>query len=424
MLSSLGHPPPIALTRELRWVLLRAFGPPESGFPGPVDAVRAARLATDLGVVERIGARVRSHLLVAELGREVACQLAAARLQVLAGVERLCDLLPELASAGEASAIPIVLLKFAALYAGGHLAQGSRAAGDLDVLVREGDAERATAVLIGLGFGVAETTMADHHLPPLQDGRGRVVELHTRVPGLRRPGNPRFASFEALEAAGALEPARGLGRGCHVLRRDAMVAHLVAHGLAHHGGADEYPVTRMLADVIDLLPDGCRRTGSGAREWIADDVTPTDLEAVLGLCDALRKGDLEGIVNGGEASREGALLRHVVAGGLDPEYRSALRVSHLLRPLTDEPRWRKFLKMVRYTAFPSDAQLAARLGLPSARLIDRRLRMEHAGDLARRLPHLARAALRFAWRGVLRRTAHSSCGVGEAGIGPDERARR
>ena len=359
-------------------------------------------MATDLGVVERIGARVSSSLLVAELGREVACQLALSRLQVLPGVRRLCDLIPELASAAAASAIPIVLLKFAALHAGGYVAEGSRAAGDVDVLVRERDAERATEILIRRGFRAAEMTMADHHLPPLQDGQGRVVELHTRLPGLRRPESRRFAGFEALEAAGGLEPAPGLGRGCHLLRRDPLVAHVVAHGLAHHGGADEYPVTRMLADVIDRLPGDRRTSGMGALEWIADDVPRRDLEAVLGLCDALEKGDLDGLDAGRDTRREAALLRHVLAGSLDPDYRSSLVISHLLRPLTDEPRWRKFLKMVRYSVFPSDAQLATRFGLPSARLVDGRLRLAHAMRLARQLPRLARAARRVAWSRVSR----------------------
>jgi hypothetical protein len=357
-------------------------------------------VAADLGVVERIGARVSSSLLVAELGREVACQLAVSRLRTLAGVRRLCALIPELVSLAEAAAIPIVLLKFAALHAGGWLAEGARAAGDVDVLVRERDAERAAEILIVRGFRAAEMTMADHHLPPLQDGQGRVVELHTRLPGLRRPESRRFAGFEALEAAGGLEPAPGPGRGCHLLRRDPMLAHVVAHGLAHHGGADDYPVARMLADVIDRLPGDRRASGMGALEWLADEVPRSDLEAVLGLCDTLEKGELDGLDAGRGSRREAALLRHVLAGSLDPGYRSSLIVGHLLRPLTDEPRWRKLLKMVRYSVFPSDAQLAARFGLPSARLVYGRLRLAHALRLARRLPRLGGAALRVAWSRV------------------------
>jgi hypothetical protein len=393
-------PPALALTPEIRWVLLRAFGPPRAAFPDRVDGQRAAGLARDLGVVERIGARVPSSLLVAELGREAACQLAVSRLQVLAGVRELCDLIPELASAAVEAGIPLVFLKFAALHVGGYLAEDSRAAGDVDVLVPERDAERAAQTLATRGFRSAEATLADHHLPPLHDSQRRVVELHTRVPGLKGPDGRRFAGFEALDSAGGLEPAPGFGHCCYLPRRDLLVAHTVAHGLAQHGGADDYPATRTLADVIDLLP-GERRTRSlRALEWIADDVSRSDLEAVLGLCDSLEKGDLDGLDAEPKARFEGVLLRHILAASLDPDSRYSLAIGLVLQPLTDEPRFKRFLKRVRCAVLPTDAEIATRLGLPSARLVDRRLRLAHARRLARRLPALARAALRAVWRRV------------------------
>lgn len=388
-----------ALTAEIRWVLGRAFGPPNEPFPGRIDGRRAADLAGDLQVVERIGARVPSSLLAQELGREVARELALSRLQVLARVRGLCDLIPELASTAAAAAIPIVLVKFAALHAGGYLVEGSRAAADIDVLVPERDARRAAQALTGRGFLAAEATLADHHhLPPLHDRQGRVVELHTRLPGLRGPGGRRFAGFETLEAAGGLEPAPGLGHGCYLPRRDLLVAHAVAHGLAQHGGADVYPVTRVLADVIDLLPGERRARGIGAVEWIAADVPAADLDAVLGLCDALERGALDGLDAPGATRPEGALLHHVLASSLDPDYRRSLAVGHLFHSLSDEPRWWRFLKTLQCLAVPSKAQLAARLGLPSARLVSRRVRLAHAAELARRLPGLARAALGVARR--------------------------
>jgi len=102
-------------------VLRRAFGPPGESFPDPLDGGRAADLASDLRLIERIGARVPSSLLVAELGREAARRLALSRLQGLARVEGLCELVPELVALAAEAGMPIVLLKFAGLRAGGYL---------------------------------------------------------------------------------------------------------------------------------------------------------------------------------------------------------------------------------------------------------------------------------------------------------------
>lgn len=385
------------MTAELHWVLLRAFGPARGPFPGRVDGPQALALAADLGLVERIGARVPPSLLVAELGPAATRELALYRLRAVAGVRGLCDLIPDLASAMAAAGIPVVLLKFAALHAGGYLAEGSRAAGDVDVLVPESDAPRAAQALIDRGFFGSEAKVADHHhWPPLHDRQGRVVELHTRLPGLKQPGARRFAGVEALEKAGGLEPAPGLGPGCHIPRRDLLAAHVIAHGFAQHRGADAYPVTRALADVIDLLPGSRRATGLGwAAGWIADALPPSEVDAILGLCDALEQGDLADLETR-PGTREGALLRHVLASSLDPDYRRSLAVGKMVHSLSDEPHWWRFLKTVQCLAFPTRAQLAARLGLPGARVVTWRLRLAHARALVGRLPGLARAAWRRA----------------------------
>jgi hypothetical protein len=385
-------PPAVALTQELRWVLGRAFGPTQGPWRGALDGAEALRLAGALCLAERIGARVAPPPLLEELGREAALSLSAGRLATMARMRRLSALIPDLASLAAAEGVPVVLVKFAGLHAGGHLAEGARSASDLDLLLRRADAEHAFETLRGRGWLVSEVMTADHHLPPLLDDKGRLVELHTHLPGLAVPGTRRFAGFDALLDAGALEPAPGLGPYVHLLRRAPMVAHLVAHGLAHHGGADAYPVTRMLGDVIDLLP-GRLEAGLGeAREWMSG-VSAAEVEAVATLCEALENGALEGMdtVNGGRPAE--LLLRHVLAGALDPGYRSGLVVAHVLRPLTDEPRWWKMLKTVRRAAFPPRAQLAARMGGASrgGRL---RRRLAHAAAFAGHVSRLALNAIR------------------------------
>lgn len=380
--------PPVALTAEIRWVLLRAFAPSQAAAPAHVQGAEVAALARDLGLVERIGARVPGGRLASELGRDVARELAVSRLQVLAGVNRLCHLIPELAAAAAEASVPLVFLKFAGLYVGGYLAEGSRAAADIDVLVPERDVARATQMLTARGFFESTTTLADHHhAPPLHDREGRVVELHTRLPGLRAPGQRRFAGYDTLRAAGGLEPAPGLGPGCHVLRRDLLAAHALAHGFAQHGGADVYPVTRALADVIDVLPLGHRAAGLDAAPWVAAELPSAKLRVLLGLCDALEQGDLDSLDDECQA-----LLQHVLASALDADYRRSMAIDHLWHAPSDEPRWWRFLKTVQCLAWPTKGQLAARLGLPSPSLVNGRLRVAHVTDLARRLPELLRAA--------------------------------
>jgi len=373
-------------------VLLRAFASPEVRFGEAIDGAQASAVAGALGLVERIGARVPPSTLAADLGREAARELALSRLQVMAKVGGLCDLVPELATAASNASISIVFLKFAALHAGGYVAEGSRAAGDIDVLVRERDVERAVDILAGHGFIAAGTTYAEHHLPPFLDRQGRVVELHTRLPGLREPGSRRFAGFEALERGGGLEPSSGLCDGCYRLRPGLLAAHAIAHGLAHHGGADAYPVSRALADVIDVLPRDRRTIGLESAQWIAEDVPAFELEAVVSLCNALEQGDLDGLVGRSEPRTECALLHHVLASSLDPDYRRSLAIGYVFDWLSDEPRWWRLLKTAQRIALPTRQQLAARLGLANARSVDLRLRWAHTAGLVRRLPELARAA--------------------------------
>ena len=180
--------PARSLTPELGWVLHRAFVSRRAAVgENPalerrvrldaegIDGSRAAGLARDLGLAERIATLVGPATLAAELGREPARELAVACSQRLARTQRQSEFVPELAEAARATSIPIVLLKFAALRAGGYLVEGSRAAADLDILVRDRDAAAAAALLRRRGFFPVHTPDADHHLPPLQDPMGRVV---------------------------------------------------------------------------------------------------------------------------------------------------------------------------------------------------------------------------------------------------------
>ncbi len=230
-----------------------------------------------------------------------------------------------LASTASKLGVPVVLLKFAALRAGGFVADGLRVAGDVDALLQADGAERLASALALHGLKPAGFRGEPHHLPHLRDAQGRGLELHVHVPGLRlKSGGPPATCADLVET-GHVRHA-GLPGDCFVPSPPVMVAHAVIHALAQHGYAPrEYPPLRVAGDLLDL--GVARDDGSLARAalpFIEHEVTKAEMASVVALSRRLGDGDPDLFEGEGSTSPEGVLLRHFVAGVLDDDYRRAL----------------------------------------------------------------------------------------------------
>jgi hypothetical protein len=385
-------PPGIPVPPEVRWMLLRAFGPPDASFAEEIEPAAALAAARRFEVSPRVAARLGRSRLAAELGSEVAAGFQRDLLATAAQGLRLQALLMDVAAVAAGRSIPLVLLKFAALEASGALVPGARAACDLDLMAPPERARELQEVLVAGGFRASGLPDSEHQLPALIHPAGGVLEVHRLMLGVR-PDGAGSATVATLERAGLLVPAADLP-GCFLPAREVQMAHVLVHGIGQHGfWPDSYPLLRTLSDLADLgfhdeaaAPLARRATGLVAR-----DVSEAEAEAVRQLCAALVAGqDLvlsgregaplsrsagEGPGEGGPSSRsaegarsagEGArlLLLHILAGRLAPDYASALRLSLFRSQPSDRRPAVRLVRSVLGAVFLSRAQIDAIYGPP------------------------------------------------------------
>ena len=354
------RPPEVAFGPELRWVLLRGFGPPEEPFPGTVEpeAVRTLAAAFDLG--PRTGSRIGQERLRTELGADTARKFLIASATAEAQGKRIVRLAHEVAGVAAGTGVPLVFLKFVALYLSGAVTAGSRSVADLDVLVAPGDAEPFAAGLSSKGFTMSGVPDSDQHLAPFQNGSGAIVELHSYVQGVRLGRNGTFATAGELAALGYLVPVPQVPRDCSIPNRQVLAAHAIAHGIAHHGRKpQEYPLFRMVADLIDL--GFAREDGKAVLEqitpWLEGEVSPEETQALRDLCAGLSVGDEELYAQASRAEPEVLLLRHLVAGATDQKYVESLQVSAFLGRVSHLPRPVAVARALRHALFLNRAQV-------------------------------------------------------------------
>jgi len=390
------RPPPLAPTPELRWVLGRAFGPPgDDGAPGEPTA--AVELALRLDLAARIATRTPPERLGRDVGRDGARRLGLAQLGVRARSRRAALARAEILRAASAPAIPLVWLKQSALAVAGLIVEGARDTSDVDVLVPPELAASLQERLVAQGFRPLDLPGSEHQLPLLSAPSGLGIELHRHLPGLRAPGERRFAGWPALAAQGVLHPAPG---GGFTPDRDLLRAHAVAHGFLQHGATPRaYPLARMLADLHDLGSDGVDPLPARARTWLEGELSRVEIDAISSLVTLLRRGALPGA-----DEPAGRLLSHLLAGALDDDYVASLKLVGAWAPLTDGPRWRARLGGVRAALFPTNGQLQAIYGPGRDAAALRRRWWARPLDLWMR-------ATRAAWAGLQRRGAAATRGT-------------
>ncbi|HEV7670696.1 MAG TPA: nucleotidyltransferase family protein [Thermoanaerobaculia bacterium] len=390
-------PPRLApdLLPDLSWLLARAFGP--SAEPGlalsPADAQRAIGLARRFGVAARIAARTERAVLSAELGA-AADDLSAERRAIAAGDLRLEAAIRAIAAAAADAAIPIGFLKYAALELSGALAPGSRGATDIDVLAPSGQEEALRDALVAADFAVCDSPGYEHQLAAQIHPRFGAVEVHRLILGVRlrgRSGDRRSATLDGLLEAGLAVPYPALPGAVYLPSPEVLAAHAAVHGLGQHGfEPSAYPALRTFADLIDLGwgGPGGRASAAHVAPWLAEDLSEEELGALVDLCAELAAGRAR--PDGDSASS--LLLRHALAGQLDPGYAGALKLSLLAPRPSERSATRRKLSALAAALWPSAAQLDAIYGRPASPwgLLGRRLFRPF--DLLRRAARAARRA--------------------------------
>lgn len=396
------HPPPIEFTPEVRWALLRAFGPPDQAFPQPLDAETAVRTVAALDLGPRISGRVALATLQADLDQDRARSLLVDNVKAAWIASELLKCAKVVAEAAAEIAAPVAFLKGTALHLSGRVGEGSRWLSDVDVLAPADHASALVKALMRRGFHSEAFRPEAQHLPPLRRGRGELVEVHRLLLGVRVPGGRGFATLDGLAARGLLEWVwEGMLGECLVPGRELLVAHALAHGLAQHGLAPgSYPMTRMLADLVDLglaASDGERLAGA-VYPMIAGEVSREELDATRALCLALSDGD-EGVFAPACSRPEAALLRHVVAGLTDEGYRTAIRLSGVWSTPSEHTRPVAVLVEACRALFLTRAQIDAVYGRPRTAWGYLGRRLARPFDVARRVVRYTAGARALRGRG-------------------------
>jgi hypothetical protein len=397
------RPPPVALTPELRWVLLRAFGPIDAAPEAAVDFAAAAVVAGRLALASRIGARARQASELAHHG-DVAATFARARRAAAVTQLQAREAALEVAAAAAAQRAPCCLLKGAALAEAVAVVAGSRQLGDVDVLVPAGAEAPVIAELTRRGFRPGAGEEYAHHAPPLLHPRLGLVEVHRHLPGVETTPSAvarrrrRFATFEDLLAAGLLAPwPGGGGGGAWLPSRPALAAHLLAHALAQHGfrpGA--YPALRLIGDLLDLgvAADDGEELLAATVPLVERAIGAVAVHAAADLCRVLAAGRLDELA---AEAPPGLLLRHLLAGALDDRYAEALKLQELARPLHSGSRIGGWWSAAWQAAALSPLQLE--------RVYGKAGRWGRLGQRLRRPFDLFARVARATWREIPRRSA-------------------
>jgi hypothetical protein len=299
----------------------------------------ALRVARALDLAPRIASRVDAGAgELAPLRADRALQAMAAEALIAAG--------REIAGLG----VPMALLKGAALIARGFVKAGARPLADLDLLLGEDELDAVAGSLRGLGFATAPGAVpSDHQLPALARD-GRVVELHRFLPGVRLPGARGFATLAALDGAGLLEPLAGWPGQARVPARSVLAAHAAVHGLVQHGLAPRsYPLTRMLADLVDLGLHRDPALAAAAHALVAAEIPSAEWDELAATCRDLEAG----------RGHERPLVAHAVHGLLDDAYAASLKLRALGAVPSSLPRPLALAREAWRALFPGRERLAA-----------------------------------------------------------------
>ncbi len=231
-----------------------------------------------------------------------------------------------------------------------------------------GRAAELQRALIGDGFRASPLPPYEHQLAALESPDG-IVEVHRVLLGVRVAGR-RSATAEDLAREGLVCPLAALSGRAAAPVPAVAAAHALVHGIAQHGWTPHAnSLLKMVGDLVDLGfagPEGVELARRAAA-WTARELAAGEVAAARRLCVALAAG---GGLQGWEESREpeAVLLRHALAGRLDPGYARSLRSLALFRRQpSDAPELARLARAVAATVWLSRAQVDAIYGPPRRR---------------------------------------------------------
>jgi hypothetical protein len=389
------RPPEVLVSKEVAWILLRAFGPRDA--PALVAGSEgAAALARSLDLAARIAARTPRPRLGEEVGLHGARALTAAQGVAALNNERLLDIVREVAGCAAEVQVPIVLLKGMALHWTGRTPVDARAASDVDVLVAEPHLAAIDDALRRQGFRATDGgPPCEHQLPAFQREPGEAVDVHRFLPGVCLKGKRGFAGTPSLRERGLLVRLADLPGEAWAPSAPVLAAHVLVHGIAQHGFAPQsYPGTRMVADLLDLGvgDDDSVDVWNQATRFTSGHVDDDEAGAVWDLCVRLRKGEpLPEVLRPRERPSD-ALLAHILAGALDPAYRRALKLRVLGSGPSLLPRPLAWARDAAQALWPTRRQIEGLHGERVTALGALALRAARPFDLAWRAWQASRSA--------------------------------
>lgn len=328
------RPPRVRFSPEMRWVLQRAFGPRGRPVEPALNHARALELAQVFNLSGRLASRLGRVQLIGELGTSLGVAAWRAHQVSVGRLLHRLELAEAVSNAARTAGCEVAFLKSMAMHLTGITAAGARDLADVDVLA---ETCRRTALEDALrlaGFQTMDLRSRGESALGFFKPSWGTIDLHPNVPGLRLALGLPFAGFADLRQAGLLAPAPGMGALAWVPTPPVLAAQALAHGVGGHGfDPAHYPLLRMVADLIDLGFGG--EDGAAMAQqilpWLESELSEAEVHAARELCVALSSGDAELYSSASHDRPEVKLLRHILAGSVDPRYQRALRV-HALVP--------------------------------------------------------------------------------------------
>ena len=390
-------PPPLAVTPELEWVLLRAFGPLATECKFTVDPKGTWSLAHDLDLDCRIGWRVGQEQLASELDDDTASLFLESYRGVAVWGLLANSVAKEVAGIAVRAGIELIFLKSNALLLTGISEVGARRLSDVDLLVDKGPSLDMQKMLRQAGYAGSSRNTSAHQLSSLTHRSGIAVEVHTSVRHMRTGRGSRWAQAGDLRKGGWLRPLPGM-EGCWVPVNAFLAGHAIVHAVVQHWReVGEYPLLRAVGDLLDLAGSAgsLDQLAEAACPWLARECALREGETVVALAKALTAEGAPDCSARQRALESNFFLQHTIASMYNIEYRTAVKATGVFWVDGNRSALVALARKVRNRLILDREALEARYGPADSPLRLIAWRIWRPFDLARKAVGFVRAYLRY-----------------------------